>query len=198
MCIVTPLVSIHSNICWQSWSTFSTFLQISNILAFLIENIFCIFTSVVAAFRDWSDRLATLFLFAWVNPPEHKSTDVHLVSVIKHGIFSSVESQTNKTPHNPPTVPDSESHLGCVDGSREWSQRTLNAIAGGENRRLSALCVLESGSSQHRRFLSSCSFVERYRLAHLFTARHERWRACLCVFFFRKDVALEKEESEMA
>ncbi len=60
------------------------------------------------------------FLFAWVNPPEDESLDVHLVSVIKHGIFSSVESQTNKTPYNPPTVPDRESVLSCVDGSKAF------------------------------------------------------------------------------
>ncbi len=58
--------------------------------------------------------------------------------------------------------------------SRESSLWTLNGIAGGENRRLSALWMLESGSFLRCLVFFFSSFVECYRLAHLFMARNDR------------------------
>lgn len=80
--------------------------------------------------------------------------------------------------------------------SRESSLRTLNGIAGGENRRLSALCMLERWGSLRCLFLSSSSFVECYRLAHLFMARNNRQgKEIEGLSLFPQNV-LEKEEFE--
>lgn len=80
--------------------------------------------------------------------------------------------------------------------SRESPLRTLNGIAGGENRRLSdsALWMLESGSSLRCLILFSSSF-ECYRLAHLFMARNGRWGKEM-EDFPQENIVLEKEESE--
>lgn len=133
---------------------------------------------------DGSARLQ--FLSIWTSKPSQTwFLDVRLVSVIKHDIFSSVESQTNKTHHNSPPVPDRESLLCCVNGSGgESSLWTLNGFSGGEYKKLSApgmlkFSVLTVILSLSLSFFLSVSLLPSWSvagcngLARLFTAQND-------------------------